>query len=138
MTQRATSMTCLAVLAMMSMWQAAPDPLESVRTANEQVAELLQEPQSPERDAAITDVSVLGLTPFKRAATGVRTKITRRLIWAQLCTVWEKKRVSVTRMSFSGLSVVTLSRVSPASGSSKMSVQSPGCGLKTHSGKRMW
>ena len=45
-------MTCIAVLAVLPMWQATPDPLDSVRTANEEVAELLQRPQSPERDAA--------------------------------------------------------------------------------------
>jgi len=49
-------MTCLAVLAVVSMWQAAPDPLESVRAANEQVAELLRQPKSSERDAAIGEV----------------------------------------------------------------------------------
>lgn len=60
-------MTCLAVLAAVSMWQAGPDPLDSVRTANEQVAELLRQPQSPERDAAITEV-IVSATSFATLA----------------------------------------------------------------------
>ena len=67
MTARATSMTCLAVLAVVSMWQAAPDPLEMVRTSNDQVAELLRRPQSQERDAAITEV-IVSATSFPTLA----------------------------------------------------------------------
>jgi phospholipid transport system substrate-binding protein len=55
------------MLAVLSMWQSAPDPLESVRAANEQVAELLQQPQSPERDAAISEV-IVSATSFATLA----------------------------------------------------------------------